>query len=114
MPSYPIVPDRVLERQKRFSTLIVSDPNRKEARRARNEIGNPKRSWTLFHDHISYADMMTLRAFFIARRGRWDSFMFTDPADGQTHNVRFDADVLSIEHPLYNRFSVQVPIVEVL
>lgn len=113
--TYPLTPDRVDNYTKTYS-IIASDQgvNRKDVRRARNDDGNPRRSWTLTHSAISYADMSTLATFFIARRGKWDDFTFTDPATSTAYTVRFDSDTLQIEHPIWNRFSIQVRIIEVL
>lgn len=115
---YPLTPERIERFRERFDTIVTKEPFLKEARRARNTTGNPRRSWVLAHDHISLTDVNTLIAFFEARKGRWDRFQFTDPADSVTYNVRFDADVMKIDKPLGRetnpRFSVVVELREVL
>lgn len=114
---YPLTPDRVLSSQRSFDILTTTLLNAKEARRAKNGSGNPKRTFVLLHNHISLTEMRVLRDFFIDRRGRWDRFKFIDPASDITYNVRFDADTLEIEKPLGRtanpRFTIQVQLKEV-
>ncbi len=116
--SYPLTPDRVTQSLRDFDTLTTEVLNAKEARRAKNGSGNPKRAFVLLHDHISLSEMNQVRDFFIDRRGRWDRFNFTDPATGTVYQVRFDNDVLEIKkvlgRSLYPRFTIEVKIREVL
>ncbi len=115
---YPLTPDRVLRSQRDFDILTTKMLNAKEARRAKNGSGTPKRTFVLLHDHISLSEMQSLRNFFIDRRWRWDRFKFMVPATSTTYNVRFDADVLEIEKSLGRvanpRFTVQIQLKEVL
>ena len=62
---------------------------------------NPRRSWTLSFEK-SPDDMAAVEAFFIARRGKWQSFYWVYSAvdkygrptggDNQQYLVRFDTD----------------------
>lgn len=116
--AYPLTPDRVTEMSRDFNILLSQRLTAKEARRAKNGTGNPRRSWVLLHNHVSLLEMQSLKEFFIARRGRWDSFNFTEPETSNTYEVRFDTDVLEIQKPLGRsenpRFTIEVRIREVL
>jgi hypothetical protein len=116
--SYPLTPDRVLESILDFDTISSEVQNAKEARRAKNGSGNPRRTFVLLHDHVSLVEMNAVRDFFIDRRGRWDRFNFTDPATSITYAVRFENDILDIEKALGRsenpRFTIEVKIREVL
>jgi hypothetical protein len=118
VPAYPLEPDRVTEVEKERDILIAGGLLGREQRRGRAGGGNPRRKWTLFHDHVSLSDMQTLVQFFINRGGRWQSFEFTDPSTSTTYNVRFDTDKLDVDKVLGRdespRFSIRVPIREVL
>jgi len=115
---YPLTPDRVLRVSRDYDIIRTSVVAQKEVRRARNSTGNPRKDWLLLHDHINLTDATTLINFFKGRRGRWDDFTFTDPADNISYRVRFSDDVLDIEKPLGRienpLFRIEVKIKEVL
>ncbi len=122
MASYPLVPDRIRQESREYDILSTGPSSGREARRARNTTGNPRTNFVLYHDHISFTEKEQLLDFFESRRGRWNSFTWTQPAaprgDGLTYTVRFDQDTLEVDKPLgYTespRFSVEVKLKEVL
>ena len=111
---YPLTPDRVKAIGKHYSTIRTKDLHMRDVRRSKNTTGNPLKTWVITHSFMSKTDMETLVDFFKSRRGKWDSFTFTDPTTATEHTVRFDTDMLEIKHPLYLRFSALIPLVEVL
>lgn len=63
---------------------------------------------------VSDADLATLEAFFVARKGRYETFDFVDPKTGTTYTgCRFDSDELRIEHQGPNENSIEFVVVEV-
>lgn len=124
MPSYPLTPDRVTELKVTRDVLldagglVGAGAAFLETRRAKGDSGNPKKTWSLLHDHISLSDWQTLLSFFEARVGKWETFTFTDPSTEVEHTVRFDTDVLRADKPLGREYSpvfvVEVRLKEVL
>ena len=119
---YPLDPDRIKEWGDTFDIMVSTPALAREARRARNATGNQRKSYTLLHDHISFAEKELLIQFFEDRRGQWDSFTWTQPAapvgDGSVLTVRFAQDTMVVEKPLgYSvnpRFRIKIKVIEVL
>lgn len=62
--------------------------------RYRDSAG-PLRRWTIRLDALDAAELATLEEFFLANQGRFGSFDFTDPWDGQTYsNCNLQEDAL--------------------
>ncbi|OUN01428.1 MAG: hypothetical protein BAA04_04890 [Firmicutes bacterium ZCTH02-B6] len=54
----------------------------------------PRRRWTLrFRKDQVTAD--AIWSFYVARRGAYEAFLWTNPLDGQTYTVRFERDDLT-------------------
>lgn len=76
-----------------FGTIVQSAPNGAETRVQQRQ--NPVWHWSLIYDYLydnfispnntlpyaPYTDFRTLLGFFMARHGRYDDFLFTDPDD---------------------------------
>jgi len=114
MSAYPLTPDRTQIITKQYSTIVFGKKHQRDKTRSRNTTGNPRKKWRIFHDHITFTEMTTLKDFFKARRGRWHTFDFTDPATSASFTVRFDTDLLRIQHPTFNLFNITIDLVEVL
>jgi len=74
----------------------------------------PLMRWTIGGESISDADVATLRNFFEARGGSYETFEFVDPETGTTHTkCRFDQGGFEERHIGPNENSVRLVIVEV-
>lgn len=62
-----------------------------------------------------FSEAATLVDFYNARRGAWDTFLFTDPHDGTVRTVRFADDHLELERfTAYHWKSTGIKLVEVI
>lgn len=115
---YPLIPDSLVEVRTEYNILQSGGGAILDVRRAKSGTGQPRRVFTLIHNHISLQEWMLLTDFFNARKGMLESFDFVDPSTQQTLKVRFDQDTLRAEKPLGReinpRFVVQVTLREVL
>lgn len=72
-----------------FSTTVVAAATGIEQRKA----NRPKiRRWTINYGGLDLSSLGTLEAFFAARKGRAQTFLFAPPGAGSTVKVRFDND----------------------
>src|SRR5207253_10002386 len=64
-----------------------------------------QRGWRLRYSVVTTAECNSMAAFFTARRGAFDEFMFHNPNDGELYRARFDTG-MSIDYftPGYLRF----------
>ena len=67
------------------------------------------RMWRINYALLTETDLATLETFFLGVQGRYLSFSFTDPIDGNTYtHVRLDSDALKIKHITRNQVSTEV------
>lgn len=69
--------------------------------------------WTLSF-RTTYAEMMEIKAFFVARKGSYESFSWADPYSGETKTVRFKEDKFEAESQWQRNGSFEVVLEEVL
>lgn len=114
MPTFPLFADGSktqfpLTESLRFQTLAAIVPSGERISYAERATG--LRSWTIGGPSISDADLATLKAFFLARRGSWEAFDFVDPRTGATFtNCRFDQDTFDATAlgPDENRVEIRI------
>lgn len=71
------------------------------------------RSWKITYTTLSDTDLATLENFFLASQGRYGSFSFQDPVDGQTYDhVRMGQDELPIKYLMPNVSMTSVTLVQ--
>lgn len=95
VPAMPVLtwrpdPSRIQE-EVLFRTLITQFESGREQRRAK---GSPRRRWEL-RFRKGQLDADALWAFYVARRGAYEPFLWENPVDGQAYLVRFERDNLS-------------------
>ncbi len=88
--SYPLV------KVSMFNTTIITYGDQSEQRISNNAA--VRRKFTLKFKLLSDADHQTIRDFFIARKGSFESFTWTDPNDSVVYTVRFDRDEQTFEN----------------
>jgi len=97
-PTFPGL-DVSLKRTPIYDTTVQQARSGKELRAAWR--ANPRYAYKLKINVLRQAsalqEIQALLSFFEAHRGRWDSFLYTDPYDGTTRRVRFDQDKLEAE-----------------
>jgi hypothetical protein len=106
METFPAInPDYGLTRQPLFRTTVVPYGNKIEQRIRRDPAPRWRfeLSWKLLGD----TDKATLRAFFLARKGRGEAFLFADPDPtsatfGQVFTVYFEQDAANFEYFVYS------------
>ncbi|MBQ2643972.1 hypothetical protein IJG14_00185 [bacterium] len=99
-----------------ISYNILSDKIFSYRYEKKNYWQNPKRKWTL-HFQKNKAVRENIENFFIAKRGKFKSFLWTwdsdKGGDGNTYNVRFDNDSLNLAVDDYGFGEFSLDIVEV-
>ena len=74
-----------------YRTLITEFESGKEQRRSK---GTPRRRWSLKF-RKDQVDADAIWSFYVARKGAYQAFTWTNPVDGVTHRVRFADDNLT-------------------
>lgn len=90
MFTWPCDPSKIDE-ELESSTLISQFQFGPEQRRQK---GPPRRRWRL-RFRKDQVDADAIWSFYVARRGAYEAFLWTNPIDGRTYTVRFEQDILS-------------------
>jgi len=104
-------PDYVFDESIQNRTLVSEFENGTEQRR--NVWNAPRRKWRLVFRNRSTSDFETVRDFYIAQKGAYDSFTWTNPNDNVEYTVRFVEDTLQFSRSAYGIYSFDFEIVEV-
>lgn len=88
--SYPLIKIAM------FDTTIIQFGDQSEQRIS--NIGSARYRFTLKYRSLSSANHLTILNFFIARKGAFESFTWTDPNDSTVYTVRFDSDDQRLEN----------------
>jgi phage-related protein len=111
MSDYAYVADNVMEEEIKFSTLISDSESGYEERRSKR--ANPLRRFILTHSIMTLTEKDAIKNFFIAEKGAYGSFTWTNPNDSVEYTVRFESDTLKIKRQAFNVFTIQVSFMEV-
>ena len=113
MATYPQTPkpDYSFTEEKYYDVLITNIPG-KELRRTRHTTA--KLTWNLTYHAIHDGDCKYLWDFFIARKGKLESFTFVHPRTAVSYTARFDDDRLNRKEIGNNLFDVTIKLIEVL
>lgn len=76
-----------------FSVLTTDFESGRQQKKFKRKIPT---QWEL-EFKTTWAEMAAIRAFFVARKGSYESFTWTDPWSGTPKTVRFANDELEIE-----------------
>ena len=95
-----------------WRTLVTRFESGREQRRSKSDA--PRRGFHLEFNAIPESTANAIRVFFDSRKGSWDSFSFTNPADGVTSTVRFADDTFRLEHVATGICCLTIDLVEVL
>ena len=112
MSVWTLAPDWQGTDEPEFNTIISTFESGVEQRRARRT--DSRRSWRLSFSNRSRTDMETGRDFFLAVKGSFTSFTWTNPLDSAVYTVRFADDGFRITHEFYEVFSFECTFVEVI
>lgn len=101
METFPDLPLARLTRTPQFRTEVIRYGNKLEQRIRRDTA--PQYRIRLDAPHASDGQKQAVQDFFLARKGRWESFLFTDPDPesvtyGQAYTVRFAEDRVNFEY----------------
>jgi hypothetical protein len=109
MATFPdINPDYGLKIIPMFDTSIISLGGRKEQRIAHDSTVRYK--FELSFSAIDPTDKNTIRDFFIARKGSFESFDWTT-----VYTVRFDMDLVNLDYFTYHLYHIEkVTLIEVV
>lgn len=106
-PSYPLV------RMPMFDTSVITYGNKTEQRISRQ--ASERYRFKIRYKQLSSSDMTTLKDFFIARKGAFEAFNWTDPEDSTVYLVRFEKDMLNLELFIYNLYKIKaVDLIQVI
>jgi len=110
--TFSFIPDNSIPQNIEFNTLVSEFENGAEQRRSKRD--NSKIGWTLSFILRPKTEMESFKNFFNARKGKLESFYWTNPDDNTTRLVRFDEDKLEIKRLRYDLYSYSVKIIEVI
>lgn len=104
METFPDLPMARLIRTPVFITSVIRYGNKKEQRLRRDP--SPRHRLRLEAPQATDLQKQAVQDFFIARKGRWEAFFFTDPDPesatyGQDLTVRFEQDQTNFEYFSY-------------
>jgi len=111
MANLTLVPDFSWSETPEFHTLISSYETGHEQRR--NKWANPVRKFTLTFTNRSKTEYETARNFFIARKGAYEVFTWTNPNDSTSYNVRFDGDSFGFTNKSFGLYDFEMKLIEV-
>lgn len=111
MADFTYTPDRVVEEEVVFNTLVSRFENGVEQRRSK--WANPLRKWKLYFKIRTQTEMEAVRDFFINKKGAYSSFTWTNPNDNVTYTVRFVEDSFKFERQHYQIYNFEVAFQEV-
>ena len=95
-----------------FKTLISVGESGRERRRSKRST--QKREWRLTFNILSEVEVDLIWNFYLARKGAYEAFTWTDPvAGGSSISVRFKDDALTKDYFQYNSYSLSLTFVEV-
>jgi len=111
MADFPLIPDFVFDETPQFRTLVSTMESGYEQRRSK--WSSPLRKFQVMCKDRPKADFVTLRNFFIARLGRFDSFTFLNPNDATEYAVCFADDDLKFENKAPSKYDFSCTLQEV-
>jgi len=112
MSDFAYTPDFVFTEMVHFKTLVSEFENFTEQRRS--VVANPRRMFTLKFRNRTKADMENVRDFFIAKKGEYAQFTWTNPNDSVEYNVRFDKDSSKFDNKAYEVYDFDIKFIEVI
>ena len=96
-----------------FATLISTGENGKERRRSKRST--QRREWKLKFGLLSDVEIALIWDFYLARKGAYESFTWTDPVEGGSPvTVRFKDDTLTKNYFKANAYNLSLTIIEVI
>jgi phage-related protein len=111
METFTTQPDFVYEEEIEYSTQVSDFENGYEQRRA--TWSAPLRLFRLFFRARTAAEFATVKAFVIARQGRFDSFTWNNPNDSTNYTVRFLEDKINFRQVSYDVYDFELKLQEV-
>lgn len=104
-------PDFTYEEEIEYKTLVTKFENGVEQRRSK--WANPLRRFRFVYKSRSQTDFETVRDFYNARLGQYESFTWTNPNDSTSYTIRFEADTLRFKRKAYQVYDFEFMAVEV-
>lgn len=96
-----------------FNTQIINYGNKIEQRVAINSLSQT--TYTVHWRVLTSANKQLIQDFFIARKGAFEAFTWTNLLTDVVYNVRFKADIMSAEYFNYLLWSInEVAFLEVV
>lgn len=107
-----LVPDYSFATTGSFVTLISKAEGGKERRRSKRST--LKREWKLTFPLLTVSECGSIWDFYLARKGAFEAFTWTDPVTSTQHTVRFKDDDLTKDYFEYNYYKLSLEFVEVI
>lgn len=112
MADLEIKPDFAFQKRTVYDTIITEFENGVEQRRPRR--AQSVRKWFLQFRNRPLSEITTIQNIFDACKGRFSTFTWLHPLDGQTYTVRFEDDTLDPINHLYGFYDLEFSVTEVL
>lgn len=111
MATFTENPDFTYVEKTAYNTLVSEFENGAEQRRAK--WGENLKRFKLEYKSRPQADYATVKTFFDARQGKYESFTWTNPLDSTAYTVRFDMDELEVKNTGYQIYDFTLMFKEV-
>lgn len=112
MSDFTWVPSYTFTETIEFNTIISKFENGAEQRRPNRT--RPIREWKLLFKNKSQAVYEAIIAFYISKKGQYQSFTWTSPNDSKEYTVRFGEDKIVPERNESNLYTFTIMLREVL
>jgi len=104
-------PDFSLDSTQKFDTIVTEFENGFEQRRPR--WGTSLKRWKFVYKNRTSTEIAALRTLFTTKKGRFSSWLWTDPTDSVQRTVRFDSDELTLSLKAYGVYDASIDVIEV-
>jgi len=111
MADFPLVPDFVFDETPQFRTLVSTMESGYEQRRSK--WSSDLRRFRLSFKDRPKTDFETMRDFFIARLGKFDSFTFLNPNNNTEYTVCFADDDFKFQNTAPTKYDFSCTLAEV-
>ena len=111
MADFTYTPDLVYGEEIGYTTQIIQMEDGGEVR---NSYGSPRRVFMLEYRDATESTKDSIKAFFEARYGRYDTFTWINPNDDVSYTVRFVDESLEINETAEEFYSIKLKLIEIV
>ena len=106
MSDFNWIPSNKIEEETQYVTLVTEFENGVTQRRSKRS--QPDKIWRLPFINIPKATAQEIQSFFNGKKGRAESFTWTNPIDNIEYTVTFDQDELNLKRINENVYRLEI------